>query len=831
MASDKKTSASKYKHLLAFLFFVLLSIIAIGANPLAKETTGPFDLLVSYPGYSSVAYPHMEVRCRERSDVLDARLPTWRKHKQEFYQSLQNVSENKSVIIEKLYLVLFKPSLFVYLCIPNEPVAFYFSQLIKLIIAGFGTYLFIKLFLSYPASLFGGVVYMLCGFNAAWFFWPQVDTSMWIPWLLWAVALYLTRNNFKYLFLITLMSVFLIKGSFPAVAAYGFYGVALLIFIYNIFNQRSVRSFFLKSLIPVLFMGMAFVISSDYLFKIINITKTVDLSYRRAADTGIGLQRIRNLYDPSEVHVERAVYSGFLAFVFSLLSFVYLLAKQKTKKWKSFYLFSLVLMVLSIMITYSLISPALIRKIPMFASHAWRRLSVMIGLSIALLSSFFIQFIYDLRKRRSKIFKLAIPLLIVIFLVQFVDQKQYFNEYNGATPSKYFFPMTPSIQFAENNIKDYQSIIADNSFNVAGTLSSYCFFEWYRHSFRSNAEKKLLTSLIPNSDISPTAFSISVRNVDFSSPLMNLFAIKYLLIDAQDRKFIQLPHFYIQPGITHTPSPPLPFNELSQHFEVSKKRSLSGINLFIGNYRNTNFDSDVLLELYDFQKQKLLGSAVKEKRHIKDNVWIYFEFEKPVPLEKGEYEFSISLLNKNTHSMLSGWATKTKDGTHSYLTVNGEKSNLSFKYSLHEATDIYHDDYRIHRLEPSVAVVENLNCPEGPYLISDIDEYPPVIKNRELEYESSVGELKIHVPKGSSGYVVLPRPDHVYKAYVAGKSKPMDRYLNVMPAVYVKNNSQVHIRKKPFYPFKGFMISFVSLLLFGFLFVFMGIIRSKWTQK
>jgi len=102
MVSQIKTSVSRYNHALAFLFFALLAITAIGANPLAEETVGPFDLLVSYSGYSSVAPSGLKVRCRERSDVLDARLPGWRKHKQEFYQCLENFSKKKLALIENL---------------------------------------------------------------------------------------------------------------------------------------------------------------------------------------------------------------------------------------------------------------------------------------------------------------------------------------------------------------------------------------------------------------------------------------------------------------------------------------------------------------------------------------------------------------------------------------------------------------------------------------------------------------------------------------------------------------------------------------------------------
>jgi len=823
MVSDIKNSASKYKNLFAFFFFVILSIIAIGANPFAKETVGPFDLLVSYHGYSSVAPSNMKVRCRERSDILNARMPGLIKLKKEFYYCLENFHKKKLNLVGNLYVLIWKPSLFIFVCIPNDPLAFYCSQLFKLIIAAFGTYLFLQLFLSYPASLFGGIVYMLCGFNTAWLFWPQVDTSVWIPWVFWAVALYLISNRTKYLFLITLVTVFLIKGAFPAVAAYGLYSVALLIFIYNIFNQKNVHSFFLKNIIPLLFIAFAFIISSDYLLNLVNTLRNVDLSYRAGAHTILSLNKLSYLYKPRSdiLLVESSVYCGFLAFIFSLISFPYLWTKKKSKESKSFYIFSLLLMIISIVIAYGLINHNLIQKIPIFSFNAWQRMSVIIGLSIALLSSFFIEWFQNLKEKPSKVFKLVIPFLIIVFLVQFVDQKKYFNKFNGATRSEYFYPMTPSIDFVKKNINDYQSIIADSSFGISGTLSSYNFFEWYSHSFKSIAEKKLLLSLTLNLEKSPTAFTISSRNIDFSSSLMDLFAIKYILINA---KYISIDKeklipiltfpFYRQPEISHCPSPPIPFNEICQHFHLSKNRPLYGISLFLGNYRNNRFDSDVLLKLYDSKNHELIGISKKDKRYIKDNTWVYFDFGKVVKLEEGEYEFSLTLLNKKTHSMLSAWSTKRTSEVNSYLAVNGEETNLSFKYFLHEANDIYEKEYRIHRLERAVAVVENLKCPEGPYLISDIDKHPPVIKIRNLNYESTFGEIIIHLPEKCSGYVIIPRPNDNYLAYVDGKLKDIEQYLSVMPAVYVDNNTQIFIKEKPFYLMTGFIISFFSLLVF-----------------
>lgn len=826
MLSKIKTSASNHQNWLAFLIFVVLAVIVLEANPFAGETVGPFDLLVSYSGFSSAAPPHLDVRSRRRSDILDARFPGLREHRQEFQSYLNNFKGKKLELVEKLYVMTWKPSLLIYLCVPNEARAFYFSQLIKLIIAGFGLFLFLKLFLSWPASFFGGMVYMLCGFHAAWFYWLHMETSMWIPWLLWAVALYLIHHKIRYLFLIAGASVFLINGAFPAVAAYGFYAVALFIFIYNLFNQKNIYLFFKRSITPLLFMAFGFLISSHYLLNLLNLMQTTDLSYREGAGTLLKIKEFSHLYKynpqfSQEFFLGKSVYSGMLAFVFSALSFLYLWVKKKTDHWKSCYVFSLILLAVALVIGYGLISHEWIRKIPVFSFNPWQRMSVMIGLSMALLSSFFVDFIDHLKDKPSRIYKLAIPGLVVIFLFQFADQKRYFNQYNGPTPAKYFFPSTPSIDYMKKNIKDYQSIIADYSFNISGTLSSYSFYEWFRHSFRSKEERELLLSLAPHSDSSPTSFSISARHIDYSSPLMNLLAVRYIIINKRNISFTRAPYFFKQPFVDHIPSPPLPSNELCQHFQISEPRKLEAVNLYLGNYRNERFSSDVLVKLYDSQSSELIAVSKKDKKYIKDNTWVYFEFEEPAALKKGEYEFTLELADPKAPVMLSGWSTEKTEGIHSYLTVNGEKTDLSFKYFLHEANDIYKKNYKVHRLEPAVAVVENIKCPEGPYLISEINQYPPRIIKNSLEYESSLGSLTIHIPKEVSGYVVIPRSLDHYAAYVDGEKKPIEMYLDVIPAVYVKNNSQIFIKEKRFFPLTGFLISFFSLLFFVILFFFL----------
>src|SRR3546814_11607588 len=77
------------------------------------------------------------------------------------------------------------------------------------------------------AARFSGISYMMCGFIAAWLFWPHTHTAIWIPWLLFAVDRYIAEGKRAALAGISVSSLFLILGGFPFVTALGF-GAALL---------------------------------------------------------------------------------------------------------------------------------------------------------------------------------------------------------------------------------------------------------------------------------------------------------------------------------------------------------------------------------------------------------------------------------------------------------------------------------------------------------------------------------------------------------------------------------------------------------------------------
>jgi len=417
---------SKYRNLIAFLLFILLSIIAVGVNPFAKETIGPFDLLVSYPGYSSISPKSLDIIHKARSDVLDSGVPNRIREKKEFYDIIKNPKANKLELVWMFYKSIWRPSKFLFLAIPNNPLAYYCAMLFKLIMAGFGTYLFLRLFLSFISSIWGGIVYMLCGFHVAWLFWQQVDTSLWIPWLIWAAALYLKSDHVKYLFLVLLVSVFMIKGGFPSVAAYGFYCFSLFILIYNTINWKNIRYFLLKTITPFIFVIFAFLLSIDFIFNLMNNLKDVDLSYRTAIKTALQKADLINLFKATDLGVETAVYSGLLAIIFSLVSLSFLWIKNRSRKVRSVYIFALILMPISIILGYGLIDRNLISKIPGISLGNWSRISVIISLSIALLSSFFIERLIALKKKEFEGIKIINTMSGFVVSISILRSKKIF---------------------------------------------------------------------------------------------------------------------------------------------------------------------------------------------------------------------------------------------------------------------------------------------------------------------------------------------------------------------------------------------------------------------
>ncbi|MGC2063170.1 MAG: hypothetical protein WA610_09330, partial [Thermodesulfovibrionales bacterium] len=177
---EKLKYFSRHQTLSAFFIIICLAIFALNANPFADETVAPFDRLLQFPGWSTIPTDRTAVHT-ERSDILDSQLPAWITLKDQLWRGETPLWYPNGAGGEAISLELCNPAFLLFAAIKDNALAYYLVGLAKLVISGFGGYLLLRIFLSWLPSIWGGLVFMLCGFNAAWFFWEQVTTAMWIP--------------------------------------------------------------------------------------------------------------------------------------------------------------------------------------------------------------------------------------------------------------------------------------------------------------------------------------------------------------------------------------------------------------------------------------------------------------------------------------------------------------------------------------------------------------------------------------------------------------------------------------------------------------------------
>ena len=168
-----------------FLSLLCAAMVLMGANPFKGETTAPMDLLLSKPGWTSTGM-HLPPRHAKRSDVLDYKIPSWLALKRQLREGrLPLWNDLTAGGVPGLQLVsrsALTPAFLVFVLIEDDALAFYFSNLVNLILAAMGMYLFLRcLSLERWAALFGAFVFAFSGFHAAWFYLHHMNTAIWIP--------------------------------------------------------------------------------------------------------------------------------------------------------------------------------------------------------------------------------------------------------------------------------------------------------------------------------------------------------------------------------------------------------------------------------------------------------------------------------------------------------------------------------------------------------------------------------------------------------------------------------------------------------------------------
>ncbi len=553
---------SSHQAVWAFVVILLISIWVLNANPFRGETIGPFDLLLTQPGWATVEWD--TVKNGEASDVLDSELPSWIKIKEQIRAGKGALWYPYSAGGKAMDIEPFNPAFLLFLAVEDNALAIYMVGLLKLVIAGFGGYLLLKTFLKWAPSMWGGIVFMLCGFNAAWFLVEQVTTAMWIPWLLAATVMYLKTNNMKWLPAITVSGALLIFGGFFSVAAFGLYAFGMLVLTWNAYDfsldymrasrkdNNRIKLYLKKSTLPMVAVSIAFLLAAVILIPFIDGLQGVNLSYRSGTVYGTGTvfgagTNFKNgimdlpllfMYE-YPLHIERTAFIGVPVGLFALFG-IFRFFRSSDDNYRKFIFFHLLLVIITTLITFGLLPHDLIRALPIFSNNSWGRLVVVLLLGLSVLSAVGLDFVIAelpaLLSRYVKITPLLVRGTVVIIVIiaaafQFGSQKIFFNDSVAVVPSSWVYPVTPSIQYVKERLKPLQSVIADNSFMISGTLGSYGIGEWYGHALRSEKEKEVLGHMVMFPFASPTSAFIDAANILYNSYLIDKMAIKYVLVD------------------------------------------------------------------------------------------------------------------------------------------------------------------------------------------------------------------------------------------------------------------------------------------------------------
>jgi len=154
-----------------------------------------------------------------------------------------------------------------------------------------------------------------------------------------------------------------------------------------------------------------------------------------------------------------------------------------------------------------------------------------IGALIILSSLIICIFIFLITKYRSLRYA-SIALLVVI---QFLDMTTLLATYNGASQISSYFQTTPGIDFLQRELEDSDRIITFGrqtmvpSFPLAYSINTM-FGHWW-----TSEEYRAVTSLIdPNlfKNFVTTQPIFSIETTDLTSPLVNLYRIKYFIRSA-----------------------------------------------------------------------------------------------------------------------------------------------------------------------------------------------------------------------------------------------------------------------------------------------------------
>ncbi|MGR9053015.1 MAG: hypothetical protein ACU84J_10240 [Gammaproteobacteria bacterium] len=777
----------------------MLVTVALGmlnANPFNDTTVGPFDLLSNWPGWTNqhIDLPFVH---DHHSDVLDYKLPAWRYAKQQFRQGrLPLWSPLAMGGVPSMQLPVYSvvtPAFLFYAMFENDATGFYAAALTNLVILSIGSYLFLfALFPNRTAAWIGAIVFTYCGFNAAWFYWHHVNTSIWIPWLLYFTLCYLNTRNKSYLPGVTAASALMLLGGFPSVAVYGFLVFASLLLIkISVLKEHGISVW----LQPILFVALSMLVCAFALQPLYEFLAYADVSYRKGTSP-LHLNDFYRFVDPffARTDIETAVYVG----LFPIVGFFAAIGILVRRGYDWAIAWGLLLITVSIAFVFNLIPSDWIRMIPIIGSNPWSRMIVVTALGFSILTSAVIFYSFNAFEKKYNINYVPAIILLALGVFQVLDQHRFFIRFVGSTPDRSVYPMTETIAKVKSEMHPLQNIIADEGYLVSGVLSYYGLGEWFAHGIRPQNNKDLLSKAVPGGFTTRTAAQISCAAIRYSESIITYLNIKNALCAnflANQRRIV-ISTSRLQGAV---PSESIVDNTLEQFFYLPNPIYFNTVEIEIGTHEKQGMSADMFLDFY--ADNKLITTAFCPAKLLADNTYVRCDLSEGINLVPGNYKLVPRYRTNDATEKLSIWMAPSESKT-VFVETNGVRRDFVFHIQLlqinniEKLTDVYMENgqpqYRILSYEPHILTIENRAVTGSAYFLADLvygekPRYDPV---KLTAYDDT--RIELAYTGNRAGWVVLPM--RLYPGWTAmldGKTVKADRFLDVLPAIQVTGPGRI----------------------------------------
>jgi hypothetical protein len=277
-----------------------------------------------------------------------------------------------------------------------------FAAWVKLLIAGFGSYLLARrLQLSFWPGVLAGVAYSLCAFNVVWLSHQTlVASAVWLPWAILLIEALLHEVRRRDIVLLALVTALVLNGGHPGteVQIVGAAGVYALVRAFTlagpVFRERLRRLLVIALSTAVGALLMAFLLIPV----LKSASGTIGLVYREGGGFVMPWSALRTVAfpdwwgRPSEMnyggpvnYVERTMYVGTITLLLAVL------ALSVKDGWRSKLPF-MVIAALGVMVPFSVpVVHGAFVSLPLFSSVQDARMIVWLQFGVAMLSAFGLQ--------------------------------------------------------------------------------------------------------------------------------------------------------------------------------------------------------------------------------------------------------------------------------------------------------------------------------------------------------------------------------------------------------------------------------------------------------